>query len=150
MPRRPPVTAIAYIDGTIVTTNLISPEYGVGKLDDKIAPKVTSLLEKYGRTVTLRTFPNISEDKSTGKVALGTPRDYTIYASAPLNYSRNLIDGETIKEGDCYVIIAKQVIVPSAGMQIIDDRTWSIVGVKTHTPQNQAAAFELQLRGTGS
>jgi hypothetical protein len=119
-------------------------------VDEKLLAKVRKVLDKLGRESILRSYPAKTQDKTAGKLVRGTPVDVKFKTTALLNYDRAAINGETIREGDCYIICGPVTPVPASGMEVIIDGTpWMIVSVRTHTPQLTPVAYEIQLRGTG-
>lgn len=120
----------------------------MGRLDDKLAPKIRQTLQRYGVTVTLRTFPSSSSTFAQNDVVDGTPVDTAVLGTPPIDYEGNLINGQSVREGDAYAIISGDTtVVPNTNTKFVfQSRVFQIVSVKQYYGQDTVLAYEVQLR----
>lgn len=125
----------------------------MASLQDKVAAAVAKAFAKVGRVgVVLRTYPAASADVVAGTTARGAPTDVALRSTPILEYSQRTVDGEAVRQGDCYVLVEGASSPAPEAMRdqevVADGKTWRVVNVRTHSAGTAAATHELQLRGS--
>ena len=118
-------------------------------LDKRLIPRVKVIVDKYGKTVTFRTYPAETYDAASGSTTEGVKTDYSRKVTPPQNYESKYIDGEIIQEGDCQIFVPTKDLgfTPAKGMKVIfDSEVWKIIGLKPIYTGDDIALYELQLR----
>lgn len=119
-------------------------------LDRKFLPKVLQLIDRLGKTVVFRTYPDAAYDPETGETTLGDPLDYTKKIIPPYAYEQKYIDGDNVQAGDMQSGIAALGLeftpIPSTDKLIIDTQEWNIVNSMPVYSGQQIAMYLFQLR----
>lgn len=122
-------------------------------LDDKIGPKVAAAILRVGVSVDIRRPPLAADyDSDTGSVSgSGTSfADRTV--TMRLEYTIREIDGETVIQGDTYVMKAgtdsDTGYTPRVNDEItfVDAQIWRVMHVIPYESGDKVAAYKLQLR----
>jgi hypothetical protein len=118
-------------------------------LDSALIPKIKTIISTYGKNVVF-TVHGISEyDADEGSVVDSGSTDYTVKATPPENYTRNLIDGDMIRDNDCKISISASglLFTPENGMKVtFDNQNWKVVGVETGYTGEDIGLYSMQLR----
>ena len=110
------------------------------------------LINKKGRTLTLRRFNNTPEDSSKpwrNSVTNFESIDDKDVKGVVVDYSLKDIDGKNIKQGDksCVIAAEDQNLVIENYNQVVDKNIyWHIVYATIVEPGNQRIVYKLQLR----
>ena len=116
-------------------------------LDDKLRPKVVTIIDTYGKSVTFFTGTKTA-DLAAGTVSGGVTQ-VVVKATPPESYSSALVDGSNIRQGDLKITIAAKdlTFTPIAGQQVtFDSRSFKVVGVMPIYSGDLVAAYTCQLR----
>jgi len=116
-------------------------------LDTKLRPKVVSLLGKYGTSYVIGVNAG-AYNPGTGATA-SSVTSYTVDGSPPTPYSSRYIDGDLIRHGDLWFIIAGQDIgfTPKEGQLVtFQTKKFHIVSVEAMYSGDLIAAYRLQVR----
>lgn len=130
-------------------TNSIAVSSAETVLDKKLLPKIEKILNKLGKTLTFKTYPNAVEHDVEGTVELGGLVEYQRKAIPPYEVEEKHVNGDTILSGDMLTGIAGKDLefMPVAGMTVvIDSIDWNIVRIKPVYSGEQIALFVVQLR----
>ena len=118
-------------------------------LDLRLVPKVSTIVSRFGTTATILQPDGETYDPKTGAVTIARIIERTVKVTPPSNYGLDLVNGDTIKIGDCRVILAAQglVFTPQQNWGIrLGSETWTIISVGPIRTGDDVAAYELQLR----
>jgi hypothetical protein len=118
-------------------------------LDTTLVPKVQSIINDYGKTITVE-VPGLSEyDADSGSVIESGVVTYSVKGTPPENFTSRWIDGDLVKDGDTQVSIAASGLsfTPVNGQTVtIDTDHWKVVRVQTVYTGDDIALYTLQLR----
>lgn len=126
------------------------------QIEAKVLAKLPRAWAKIGIPSVLRSYPSATKNSVAGTTILGTALNTAVTITPLLAYKKYLVDGETIKQGDCWCVLrADDGVVqaavgePTTAMLIVNDgKVWKIVDVAIHSAGTLPAAWELQLRGS--
>lgn len=114
------------------------------RLDTFIPAKVTSILNQYGKTVSL-IKQSASHNVDTG-VVTKTPTTTSVKISPPVGISWVQRDKTGLLEGDKYAILDNSVTPEIEDHLSIDSRKWVIKRVDPIYSGDLIAAYEIYLR----
>lgn len=118
-------------------------------LDLRLVPKVLSIIDRYGTTVTFKEPVGQVNDPKTGTVTVASVTSHSAKVTPPAPYDVRMVDGDLIRRDDCKVILAAQGLawVPTLTWSVqIGSETWTIVAVSPLRTGDDVAAYEIQLR----
>ena len=118
-------------------------------LDTALIPKIKSIIDLYGKSVVFTVHGITEYDPDEGSVVESGSTDYTVKSTPPENYSRNLVDGDMIRENDCRISISASGLsfTPTNGMPVVfDNENWRVVSVATEYTGDDIGLFSMQLR----
>jgi hypothetical protein len=118
-------------------------------LDTALIPKIKSIIEDFGKSVVFTVHGIAEYDPDEGSVVESGSTDYTVKATPPENYSRNLVDGDMIQENDCRISISASGLsfTPKNGMPVVfDNENWRVVAVETGYTGEDIGLYSMQLR----
>jgi len=118
-------------------------------LDTTLVPKVKSIIDTYGKTISF-VVPGLNEyDADSGSVIESGVVTHSVKSTPPENYSSRWVAGEIIKEGDTQVSIAASglLFTPVNGLVVtIDGENWKAIRVQSMYTGDDIALYSLQLR----
>ena len=100
---------ISFLTGGVLETydfSIPSATAAETQLDKKLLPKVEKLINKLGKVITYRTYPNAVVDEIASSVELGDPVDIGIKSLPPSQVKNSLVNGDVIRTGDMVTGIA--------------------------------------------
>lgn len=118
------------------------------ELDDILLPEIEELIDEVGATVTIYDVTK-SGDPTQGRVTETPVGTRTPKASPPAPFKRELIDGDTIREGDVTIILAGKDLgfTPTIGWFCdIGSDKFKILGVHPIYSGASVCAYKLHLR----
>lgn len=119
-------------------------------LDKKFLPKALRLIDRLGKTVVFKTYPDATYDPETGETVPGDPVNYSKKVIPPYAYEQKYLDGDTVQTGDMQSGIAALGLEftpePSVTTVVIDTEEWNIVNMMPIYSGQQIALYLLQLR----
>ena len=118
-------------------------------LDNKLLPLIKRLIQKYGKTLTVKRFGSLAHDAATLSITEGAATTYSVKSTPPEPYNDRLVDGDRIMEGDTKTYLhAKDLsFEPTTDDEVvIDSETWKIMSVANLYTGDQVGAYALQLR----
>jgi len=118
------------------------------RLDDKMLPKVLSVINDFGKDIVYHAVPFKKYDPATS-TGSGCEEDFTRKSSPPEPFEQKFIDGDTIQEGDLKTIVAGSglpFVVEEGIRATFDGNNWRVVGVEPFYSGDLIAAFQLHLR----
>ncbi len=120
------------------------------KLDKKLLPAVEKVIDKLGKNLLYRTYPNAESDNVSGEVIPGVPVDHYIKSLPPSEVNVKLADGDVIKVGDMVTGFAARNAVfvpePDITVVIVDNVQWTIVKVSPVYSGERVCMYSIQLR----
>lgn len=117
-------------------------------LDDKLVPKILSLIDKFGKTAVFTELTTNTYDPATGTVST-VEVNHNRKMSPPSDYDLRYVDNDLIKMGDAQTMVAASGIpfTPVQAMKVaFDSNDWHIVTVSPVYTGNIIGAYKLQLR----
>jgi len=118
-------------------------------LDLILVPKVYSLIDELGRSVSFSSVTSSAYDPTTGVTSQATSAK-TAKATPPAPYNIMYVDGDIIESGDMETLIAAQGLTwtPVVGMAMTwaSGNVWRVVSVKPIYSGESVCAYSLQLR----
>lgn len=122
----------------------------VTRLDTKLAiNRVPALIEKYGRLVDFVVPSSTVHNAETGEVTVTPGTTYPIKATPPDKYDSRLINGDTVRADDSFILIKGQGLpfTPTLIMRVeFDSLKWNITHITPIYSGELIAAFQLRLR----
>jgi hypothetical protein len=118
-------------------------------LDTTLIPKIKSVIEKYGKTVTIDVSGLTHYDPDSGSVIESGTVTHTVKVTPPENFNSRWIDGDLIQEGDAQVSMSPSglTFTPENGhVFTIDNQKWKIVRVQTEYTGDDIGLYVMQLR----
>ena len=119
-------------------------------MDEKFIPMALRMIEKFGKTVEIKIYPDAVYGPTTGETAVGGYVRYVKKIIPPYPYEQKYIDGDIVQQGDLQTGIAGSGLgfTPEPGLTkiTIDTLVWNIVNMKPIYSGEQIAMFQLQLR----
>lgn len=127
-------------------------------LDDRLVPKVVSLIDKYGQNIAVEIEQLRSFDASTGKMVILGPTKYkTLSDGSALKSTPPSPDSKAFQplflsqKAECAIIIPASGLrfEPQKGMKIFfednRDEEWKVVAIERYKSGESVAAWELAL-----
>lgn len=112
---------------------------------NKMAATATSLLTKFGQTMTLSRVSGDAHDPILGTVSGGSTTTYSPIGLFS-NYSDDMIDGTRIQQGD-RLLILDNTVEPQSGDTIqVDGNEWNVIDWMAKKPSTVAIVYFVQLR----
>jgi len=110
-----------------IINNLNSPDFDLLKditaaqtnLDKRMIPKVVKLINKYGKTVVFKLYPNAKYNPPTGDMQNLDPIGYIKKIIPPYNYDDKYINGDLIKVGDMQSGMGVNYTSIPSGVQVV-------------------------------
>lgn len=118
-------------------------------LDTTLIPKIKSIIDTYGKTVTIAVPGLTHYDADSGSVIEAGTVTHTVKVTPPENYNSRWIDGDLILEGDCQISLAASglTFTPENGhVFTIDSQKWKVVRVQTEYTGDDIGLYVMQLR----
>lgn len=137
---------MAYVRGTGV---IVPSTTAQTALDRSLVPKVLSLVNRLGKTGKITSVSSYTFNPANGSVTENGATTQFKKVTPPEEYSRYVVDGDSIKLGDMKVLLPASGLsfVPARGFSIkIDSVTFDIVRVEPIYTGKQVGAYQLQLR----
>jgi hypothetical protein len=114
----------------------------------KLAQTSSRLLNRFGKSVTLRNQATGTYDPATGTNAQGAPTDVPAFgAMFEFDEGVTTFNGEEIQKDDKRLLLEASSVEPSTEDQIVFDGTvYNIMGIKKTAPAGIVVLYELHLR----
>ena len=118
-------------------------------LDTALIPKIKSVIDTYGKTVTIDVAGLTHYDPDSGAVIEAGTITHTVKVTPPEGFATRWIDGDLIQEGDAQVSLATSglTFTPVNGQVVtIDAQAWNVVRVQSEYTGDEIGLYTLQLR----
>ena len=116
------------------------------ELYNALKATATDLIAEFGLPVTFKRTTAGTTDPITGAQTGGSNGDFEA-VGVVTTFSRNLIDGTTVREGDRLLVVESKTPVLMDDRPVLDGREWGIVGIEPAKPGTVLIVQRVHIRG---
>ena len=116
---------------------------------DRLVPRIKTLVDRVGKTVTFKIPASESYDPTTLAVTETSVSDVAAVVTPPESYSSHFIDGDVIRIGDMHFSLPASglTFTPAEGQRVvIGSDTWHVVQVVAEYTGELVGYYDIQVR----
>jgi hypothetical protein len=113
-------------------------------LDARLVPKITKILNKYGKTVSFKSIPIRAYNPNTGRTATAGEDESTGKITPPEPWTLAPLPGSMVQQGDMSTYT--QYVAEVGHKVVVDEEIWEVVAIGKVYTGDLVGMYLLQLR----